>query len=103
MTAPRYQSQPLLRLLECYVLWAIDRLPEDDQNKMTELAPKLRTLYGVEGTWQAVLEAVMHLPANMTDLIRDLWFKNSEIASRNNATLSPQQFAEMFVDQNLAG
>jgi hypothetical protein len=100
---PRYQGKPLLRLLECYVLWAIDGLPEDNQSALEKMTPKLQDAYGVKGTWQAILEAVLKLPSNMADLIRDVWSKNCEIARKNNATLEPQQFAEMFVDQNLVG
>ena len=32
---------------------------------------------------------------------KDLWTKNTENASRNGITLTPEYFAEMFVDSNL--
>ena len=44
----------------------------------------------------------MQLPSNMPELIRDLWVKNTEIARKAGTILTPQKFAEMFVDQNLA-
>ncbi len=40
------------------------------------------------------------LPDNMRELIRENWTKNSDIARRNGVTLSPQPFAERFVDAN---
>jgi hypothetical protein len=98
---PRYQGKPLLRLLECYVLWAIDQLPAADATRLKEMTPKLQSIYGVEGDWQQIIAAVMELPPSMPDTIRTLWAKNTEIARKNQATLTPQQFAEMFVDQNL--
>jgi hypothetical protein len=98
----RYQGKPLLRLLECYVLWAIDHLSETEANSLREMTPKLQSLYRVEGDWQQVIASVMQLPPNVPALIKNLWIKNTEIARQNGVTLSPQQFAEMFVDQNLA-
>src|SRR5690349_11458899 len=97
----RYQGKPLLRLLECYVLWAIDRLPEPEAKRLTEMTPKLQSVYRVQGNWQQVIAASVQLPHNMPELIRDLWSRNTEIARKNGRTLTPQHFAEMFVDQNL--
>jgi hypothetical protein len=87
--------------LECYVLWAIGELPVKEANALKDMTPKLQTVYGVQGDWQQVIAAAVRLPSNMSDLIRDLWSKNIEIARMNQTTLAPQQFAEMFVDQNL--
>src|SRR5882672_2857882 len=98
----RYQGKPLLRLLECYVLWAIDQLPEKDADTLREMTPKLRSVYRAQGDWKQVIAKAVQLPADMPTMIKNLWLKNTEIARKNNATLTPQQFAEAFVDQNLA-
>jgi len=98
----RYQGKPLLRLLECYVLWAIGQLPDKEAQAMEEMTLKLQQLYQTTGTWQEVISKVMELPPTMPEMIRGLWAKNTAIAKANNVELSPQQFAEMFVDQNLA-
>ncbi len=98
---PRYREKPFLRLLECYVLWAIDELPLARAQTLREMTPTLRSTYHVEGDWQEIIAAVMELPENMPSLIRDLWVKNQQIARQAGATLTPQQFAEMFVDENL--
>jgi|SRR5215471_7907669 len=98
---PRYQGKPLLRLLECYVLWAIDQLSEEDADALERMTPKLQSIYGAQGDWQHVLAAAVELPPNMPELIRGLWVKNSEIARKNSVRLTPQRFAEMFVDENL--
>ena len=97
----RYQGKPLLRLLECYVLWTIDELPEADLHTLKEMAPKLRSIYAAQGDWQQVIATAVQLPPNMPAVIKELWHKNGEIARRSGKTLIPQQFAEMFVDQNL--
>lgn len=98
---PRYQGRPLLRLLECYALWAIGQLPATEESRLRDMTPKLQTVYGVQGNWQQVVAAAVQLPPNMPEMIRDVWAKNTEIAQKNQLTLTPQQFAEMFVDQNL--
>jgi hypothetical protein len=44
----------------------------------------------------------MDMPPEMPEAIRDLWVKNLGIARANGVTLHPQEFAEMFVDENFA-
>ena len=45
----RYDGQPLLRLLELYVLWAIGELPQAEQDRLNTMAPKLQSIYGGGG------------------------------------------------------
>jgi hypothetical protein len=97
----RYQGKPLLRLMECYVLWAIDQLPPKEASTLSAMTPKLQVTFRTQGSWQQVIAAAAQLPPNMADVIRETWTKNAEIARMNQTTLAPQQFAELFVDQNL--
>jgi hypothetical protein len=99
----RYQGKPLLRLLESYVLWAIDQLSEKNARILERVTPKLQSVYGIDGDWRQIVSAIMELPPNMPMLIRQVWAKNLEIARANGVVLTPQQFAEMFVDKNLSG
>jgi hypothetical protein len=98
----RYDGQPLLRLLELYVLWAIGELPRAEQDTLNTMAPKLQSIYGGGGEWYDAIAAAMHMPPEMPEAIRDMWVRNLEIARANEVTLSPRQFAEMFVDENFA-
>lgn len=91
----------MLRFLEAYVLWAIDSLPADKEARWSAMSPKLKELFGGDGTWQSAVVATMELPVNMPELIRERWVHNCEIAQKNSMLLPPQQFAEMFVDSNL--
>jgi hypothetical protein len=100
-SALRYQGKPILKFLESYVLWAIGQLSTPDAETLKDMTPTLRSIFGIEGDWPQVISAVMELPPNMPSLIRELWAKNTEIARRNGKVLTPQQFAEMSVDQNL--
>jgi len=98
----RYDGKPLLRLLELYILKALDELPAVEQETLTRLAPKLQAIYGGNGQWHEAIEAAVHMPKDMPQVIRDMWAKNLEIAKAKNVpALSAQQFAEMFVDENL--
>jgi hypothetical protein len=98
---PRYQGKPLLRLLECYVLWTINELPEKEADALQAMTPKLRSIFQAEGNWQEVIAAAVKLPATMPAMIRESWHENIEIPQKSDAILTPQQFAEIFVDQNL--
>ena len=44
----------------------------------------------------------MDFPPDMASLIREMWTKNQDIAKQAGVELEPQQFAEMFVDQNFS-
>ncbi|ESY28145.1 hypothetical protein X747_32665 [Mesorhizobium sp. LNJC384A00] len=48
---------------------------------------------------RAQLPHLFIFPRNIAE-IRGLWARNLEIARDNDVTLSPQKFAEMFVDEN---
>ncbi len=100
---PRYAGKPLLRLLECYVLWAIDELPEKDTSVLVRMTPKLRDLYKSDGRWQDIIAGIFDMKAEMPEQLKALWTRNMEIARQNGVVLAPQQFAEMVVDQNFAG
>ncbi|WP_426425817.1 hypothetical protein [Bradyrhizobium genosp. A] len=43
------------------------------------------------------------MDAEMPERLRVLWMRNMEIARQNDAVLTPQEFAEMVVDDNFAG
>jgi hypothetical protein len=99
--AERYRGKPLLRLLELYVLWSLGQLSEKQSSFMVEITPKLQSIYHRNGTWQNIIEAEIELPSDLPNKIRGLWKRNCEIAHKQGVTLSPQEFAEMFVDEDL--
>ena len=97
----RYAGKPLLRILECYVLWAIGKLSETDELKLRGMESQLCQALRQQGNWREVVEKTMELPSNTPELIRENWEKNLSIAQRQQIELTGQQFAEMFVDNNL--
>ena len=102
VTNPRHDGKPLLRLLELYVLRAIDELPQGEQQTLERISPKLQSIYGGNGKWYDAVAVAVHMPPDMPFAIRNMWVRNLELARVNGTTLLPQVFAEMFVDENFA-
>jgi hypothetical protein len=98
---PRYQGKPLLRLIELYVIDAIGALTPDDAKSLDAMTPKLSQIYGTTGDWRAAIAKGMAFPETMPEEIRKVWARNQEIARTNEATLTPEAFAVMFVDANI--
>jgi hypothetical protein len=55
----RYQGKPLLRLLEYYVLAAIDQLDDKQHAVLESMGPKLSALYNRHGTWFEIIHNEM--------------------------------------------
>ena len=98
----RYSGKPLLRLLECYVLWSLNELSEKDEESLRLMVPKLQEAYGKSGSWIEIISSVMDFPGNMPEFVREMWVRNQVIAEENKTTLSAEQFARIFVDQNFS-
>jgi hypothetical protein len=97
----RYAGTPFLRLLECYVLWAIGELTPEDEQKLLYMTPKLRGVYNLQGTWHEIIAGQMELPADFPVQINALWNKNKQRAGSMGVELSAENFAQKFVDDNL--
>jgi hypothetical protein len=102
MPNPRYDGKPLLRLLELYVLWAIGELSISEARTLEAMTPKLQKTFGASGNWHDVVASAVQIPDDMQATIRRLWAENTQLAHKNRLELTPQRFAEMFVDENLA-
>ena len=100
---PRYEGAHFRRLAECYVLAAIGQLPADDMQRLDDMTPKLQSTFKATGSWQDVIASAPDFPPTMPALIQTQWIKNQAIARASHAVLTPQEFAEMFVDQNVRG
>jgi hypothetical protein len=96
----RYDGKPLVMLLEHYVLWSIGELPEVQEKTLLAMTPMLQSTYSTSGTWQQVIASVMQFPVGLPTTLRGMWSRNLELARKSGTTLTPQQFAEMIVDDN---
>jgi hypothetical protein len=89
-----YASNPMLRLMESYVLWCIDELPEADRKLLDAAPPEMRKTFNRDsGSWQLILMQELGLPADMRDRVRDAW-------DRNRA-MPPNDFAVQLTDSIL--
>lgn len=84
------------------MLKAIGELSQELEDALNAMAPKLQSIYGGDGRWNDAIAQAMHMPEEMPAAIRDMWERNLKIARDNGVILTPQQFAEMFVDNNFA-
>lgn len=100
MRNPRYDDLPLLRLLEFYVLNSIGELSAKEEQLLLGMEPMLQKTFGGRGKWHESIDSAVRMPTDMPQAMRDMWAKNQEIARHRGETLTPQQFAEMFVDAN---
>lgn len=96
----RYEGKPFLRLLECYVLSAIDQLDERQQDALRLMEPKLHSVYATGGTWQDVVRVQMDFPDSLPKKIYEIWEKNLAKSHENRTPVDPNEFAITFVNQN---
>ena len=95
----RYESRPLILILDNYVLDCIGELPSDKTLLIISIVQKV---FGGGADWKKTVRDVLQLSESIEDTIRSLWIQNKEIAAQNKAELHPVQFAKMIVDDNFA-
>jgi hypothetical protein len=96
----RYENKPFLRLLECYVLFAIEQLDDQQQSTLRLMEPKLQSVYGTTGSWLEIVNVQMNFPDSFPDRIREIWNKNLAKFHESRTPVDPNKFAIEFVDQN---
>jgi hypothetical protein len=96
----RYDGKPFLRLLECYVLWSIDRLPMEYSEQLEEMTPRLAATYGADGTWQEIVAAQMEFPPGLPDALRGMWERTLANADEQQGEIDSQFWAQQVVDSN---
>ncbi len=98
----RYAGNPFLKFVDSFVLKCIGELAPEQESLLAQMTPKLQSIFGSSGTWEEIVIAQLHFPPGIRDSIRALWARNQAIAKDNGQTLSPVQFVEMFVAENVA-
>jgi hypothetical protein len=96
----RYHGKPFLRLLECYVLNAIGQLHEQHAEVLRQMEPMLAKTYGMGGAWDEIVAAQMNFPATLPDKIRGLWDRYLATAKARAASVDPEEFARVVIDDN---
>ena len=98
----RYEGKPLLRLIECYILDSIDQLTSEQVATLVSMEPKLRAALGVTGTWKEIVAKTMDFPDTFPAQIKEIWQRNLDMAASKGASVSPEEFAMTFVDENFS-
>ena len=96
----RYDGKPFLRLLDCYVLDAIDQLDEAQRAVLESLEPQLEKTFGSSGAWQNAVAQQMAFSDEVPDKIRLFWDDYLERARTENRAASPGGFVAEFVATN---
>jgi len=96
----RYAGRPMVRLLECYVMQAIGELNKDHMKVLKEMEPKLREIYGREGSWAEIISEELELRPELSERLRAMWKENKERGANAGVRLEPEDFAKMVVDKN---
>jgi hypothetical protein len=100
MTTDRYNGNPFLRLLDCFVLDAINMLDEKQLEILTQLEPRLSKTFGMQGTWREIVVEQMNFSDTVPDRIRQFWEGYKTAAEQQGVSATADEFAVNFVDQN---
>lgn len=97
----RYAGKPFLKLVDSFVLKCIGELDASQEDQLLQMTPKLQQTFSHSGSWEEIVMDQLHFSPEVRPAIKDLWAKNQDIAKQNGATLTPMQFVEMFVANNV--
>jgi hypothetical protein len=99
----RYAGKPFLKLVDSFVLKSIGCLDPAQESLLEQMAPKLQATFHRSGSWEDIVMAELHFQPEIRASIQNLWQKNQAIARQRGTELSPMQFVEMFVRDNVVG
>jgi len=98
----RYEGQPMLLLLESFVLDVIGHLDQKRANSLLAMTPKLRQTFNSSSSdWKNIIREVLHMSSTIEIAILDLWIRNNEIAGDAGKSLEPLHYSQMFADEYL--
>lgn len=97
----RYPSKPFLKLVDSFVLKCIGELDASQENLLLQMTPKFQQTFSHSGSWEEIVMDQLNFGPEVRTAIRELWAKNQGIAKQNGVVLSPMQFVEMFVANNV--
>lgn len=96
----RYEKNPMLVVLENYVLDAIGKLEPAKAARLNEMI--CRTFGGKD--WKATIREQFALPRDTDETLRQLWKQKSEEAEATQSEPpAPEDFARQSVDEMFTG
>jgi hypothetical protein len=97
----RYAGKPFLKLVDAFVLKAIGHLDPSQDEALQQMTPKLQETFKRPGTWEEIVMAELRFDPEIRAAIRGLWEKNQAIARQEGVSLTPLEFTELFVANNV--
>jgi len=97
----RYKDKPFLKLVDSFVLKCIGKLDPSQEYLLKKMEPKLQGSYNLTGSWDEIVVSQLEFGPDIEEAICGLWVKNQAIAKENGVELSPIEFTEMFVANNV--
>jgi hypothetical protein len=99
----RYEHNPMLVLVENYILDSIGRLEPEKSARLAEMVPRILSQAGAPKTgaapWRAILERHLDLPPDTPATLRTLWQQRQTEADLKQEDLTPEEFARDQADQ----
>ena len=99
MVDPSKPRSPLVRLLQRYVLAVIGRLSPAHE---AEAARLVQLVFKTREPWRDVLREQFGLTDELDAQLCELWKDGQQTATAQGATLGPEDFAAMVVDENFS-
>ena len=99
MNQDRYDKQPILLLLELYVLHCINKLSRAELELLDEMTPQLQTAYQHEGSWKEIIAHISGYGDELPKLARKAWRDKRIEARKEKINLVAEDFAVAFVDE----
>lgn len=97
----RYAGKPFLKLVDSFVLKSIGELDPSQESLLVQMTPKFQETFACAGSWEEIVISQLQFPPNICGSIQAMWSKNQDIAKQNGVVLTPMQFVEMFVANNV--
>ncbi|HVT81676.1 MAG TPA: hypothetical protein VHM90_13605 [Phycisphaerae bacterium] len=91
----RYEKNPMLVLVENYVLDAMGKLEAEKVAKLSEIVT--RTFGGKD--WRKALQSQLDLPADTPETVRQMWVQRQGEAEAKQEDLTAEDFAREMADQ----
>jgi len=91
----RYEHNPMLVLVENFILDAIGKLEADKAKRLEEIVN--RTFGGTD--WRATIRSQFALPADTATTLQQLWKTRQEEAEQKQEDLAAEDFAREQADE----
>ena len=102
----RYEHNPMLVLVENYILDVIGRLEPEKSARLNEMVPRILNPAGPAKAgpagWSAILERHLDLPPDTPATLQTLWQQRQAEADAKQDDLTPEDFAREQADQLFA-